>query len=766
MRHDDSPPLEEIEGMIERLTFHNRENGYTVGKFVPKGKREKVTIVGSMYGVNVGESLRLAGLWIKHREFGRQFEVKHYTVLLPASIEGIRTYLGSGLIKGVGPKMADSIVEHFGLDTLKIIDSEPLRLQEVAGIGQKRVKIIAQAWVEQRHIKQIMIFLQSHHITPTLAVKIYKQYGDTAIESVRRDPYRLAEDVFGVAFQTADRIAQRLGLPYDAPQRVRAGIVFASRQFVKEGHVFTMRQELISSASKLIGVDLEQCEEQLNLLLKVEKVEKEVPEGEKGAQEERVASTEKSQDGQDLTSPPEAPVLVTDEQKQRIYLPAFYYAEIAIAQQIERLLKTPWDRLGFYRTANWPAVFEWLDKHNPFLLSDNQKEAVALALTKHVAILTGGPGTGKSTITSIIIQLLKAKSKSVLLAAPTGRAAKRLSETTGQAAQTIHRLLEWNPSGKEGFIRNQDHPLDADMVIVDEASMIDTLLMNHLLKAIKEGTHLLFVGDVDQLPCVGAGNVLRDMIASERIPTVVLDTIYRQEQDSYIITNAHRINQGQMPIFLRDAHDFYFFGEQNPHEAALLLIDIVSRRLPDYFGWNPERDIQVLTPMHRGAVGVIALNEALQQTLNPPASRKVEVPHGDRMMREGDRVMQIRNNYEKEIFNGDLGYIYEIDLEEQQVLANFDSQIVEYEFHELDQLVHAYAISVHKSQGCEYPVVVIPLLNEHYSMLQRNLLYTAITRAKKKVIIVGTKGAIRRAVHNARVTARNTSLAERLRKGD
>ena len=749
MIDDQIIPLEEIEGIIERLTFHNKENGYTVAKFMPKGKPEKVTIVGSMLGVNVGESLRLTGLWIKHSEYGRQFEVKHYTVLLPATIEGIRTYLGSGLIKGLGPKTADSIVDHFELDTLNVIDQQPQRLQEVAGIGQKRVQMIAKAWQEQKHIKEIMIFLQTYYINPTLAVKIYKQYGDAAISTVRNDPYRLAKDIFGIGFKIADNIAQKLGLPYDAPQRVRAGLVFASRQLTKEGHTFATRDELIATASKLIGVEHAQCELQLERLLK-------------GSQNESEAESATD----DASSSGESTPLITDKEGQRIYLPPFYYAEIGIANQIKELMKSPWDRLGFYRNANWPAVFKWLDKRNPFLLSEKQKEAVRLTLTTPLIVLTGGPGTGKSTVIGTIIKLLKAKNKSFLLAAPTGRAAKRLSETTSEPAQTIHRLLEWNPGSGEQFIRNHDYPLEADMIIIDEASMIDTLLMNHLLKAIKGGTHLLLVGDVDQLPCVGAGNVLRDFIASQVIPTVTLDSIYRQATNSDIIVNAHRINNGEIPIFLRDSPDFFFFKEENPHLAAVLLIDIVNRRLAQSFALNPERDIQVLSPMHRGAVGVVALNEALQQTLNPPASDKVEHKHGDRIMREGDRVMQVRNNYEKEVFNGDLGYIRQIELDEQLLLIDFDGQLIEYDFNELYQLDHSYAISVHKSQGSEYPVVVIPLVTEHYSMLRRNLLYTAVTRAKRIVVIVGSKRAIRRAVENARITARNTSLAERLHQSE
>jgi exodeoxyribonuclease V alpha subunit len=721
---DQSPPMQQIEGTLERLTFHNEENGYTVARFIPKGKRHEVTVVGAMLGVKVGESLRLSGTWTTHPDYGRQFVVQHYTVQLPATIEGIRKYLGSGLIKGIGPKMAECIVDYFGLETLEVIDGDPARLVEVPGIGKKRVGLISRAWAEQQQIKEIMIFLQAHDITTGLAVKIYKQYGDAAISIVRNDPYRLAKDIFGIGFRTADSIAQKMGMPADAPERVRAGLVHVSGAFTDEGHVFATREQLVASASELLGVDPEQCEWQLDLLL---------------GNKELIAA------------------------EDRIYLPPFFYAEGGIANKIRLLLGSQRDRLAFYRDANWQAVFEWLDERNPFQLSPRQKEAVRLALTERVVILTGGPGTGKSTVTGTIIKLLRAKEKSVLLAAPTGRAAKRLSEATGQPAQTIHRLLEFSPSSGQQFLRDRFNPLDADLIIVDEASMIDTLLMNHLLKAVEAGCHLLLVGDVDQLPSVGAGNVLRDLIASEVVPVVALDTIYRQSEGSFIIVNAHRINQGQMPLFPRESQDFFFFKQEEPERARDLVLDIVSRRLPRKFGFDAERDIQVLSPMHRGAAGVGALNEALQQTLNPPAEHRGEYKMGHRLLREGDRVMQIRNNYDKMVFNGDMGRLLKIDREEQVALVDFEGQVVDYEFYQLDQIVHAYAISVHKSQGNEYPVIVMPLLTQHYMMLQRNLLYTGITRARQMVVLVGTRQAIAMAVRNDRIAARNTSLAERLR---
>ncbi|MCB0077553.1 MAG: ATP-dependent RecD-like DNA helicase [Anaerolineales bacterium] len=720
------PPLQQLEGTLERLTYQNEQNGYTVARFTPKGKRYEVTVVGAMAGVNIGESMRLSGQWVTHAEYGRQFEVQHYTVQLPATIEGIRKYLGSGLIQGIGPVMAERIVEHFGLNTLDVIDGEIERLHEVPGIGKKRVGLIRNAWAEQQEIKEIMIFLQAHQVSTTLAVKIYKQYGDQSVSIVRADPYRLAQDIFGIGFKTADSIAQKLGLPVDAPERVRAGLIHALNTLVEEGHVFATREQLVPAASELLEVEPEFCELQLDFLLG------------------------------------DGTLIASGDEGAHIYLPPFFYAEGGIANKIRLLLRSSHDRLDFYKTANWPAVFDFLDERNPFTLSDRQKEAVQLALTEPVVILTGGPGTGKSTVTGTILQLLRARNKEVLLAAPTGRAAKRLSEATGHPAQTIHRLLEFKPSSGQPFLRDRFNPLESDLIIVDEASMIDTLLMNSLLKAVSAGTHLLLVGDIDQLPSVGAGNVLRDLIASQLIPTVTLDQIYRQSADSYIIVNAHRINMGKMPRFEQNARDFFYFNATEPLPAAELVIDIVSRRLPQKFGYDPLDEIQVLSPMHRGSAGVGTLNEGLQTVLNPPAPTKRERKMGHRLFREGDRVMQIRNNYDLNVFNGDMGRIKQLDGEAQMAVVNFDGVDVPYEYYALDQLVHAYAVSVHKSQGSEYPVVVMPLLMQHYMLLQRNLLYTGITRAREMVVLVGSKRAIAVAVRNDQIAARNTALATRL----
>lgn len=717
--------LTEIEGTIEHFTYRNEENGYAVARFQPKGKAYTFTVVGTLAGVHVGESVTLRGLWTTHPEYGRQFEVRSYTVQLPATIEGIRKYLASGLIKGIGPVMAGRIVDHFGLETLNVIENDIKRLKEVRGIGKKRVKRIKQAWEEQKQIKEVMLFLQTHDISTTLSIKIYKEYEDEAIQVLRTDPYRLARDVFGIGFKTADKIAKKLGLPADSSARIEAGLAYALGTFSEDGHCYATREQLIEEASNLLEVSPDVCEWHLDILL--------------GRED-----------------------LVADD--DAVYLPPFYYAELGVARKIRLLLERSRDRLAFFKEVNWPRVFDWLDENNTFRLADRQKQAVKMALTEKVSILTGGPGTGKSTIIGTIIRLLRAKNQSVLLAAPTGRAAKRLSEATGMPARTIHRLLEFSPSSGSLFLRDRTNPLDSDMIIIDEASMIDVLLMNHLLKAIEAGSHLLLVGDVDQLPSVGPGNVLLDLIASEIVPVTRLRTIFRQAANSMIVVNAHRINEGGFPEFPRNARDFFFFNQPEPEPAAELVIDIVAHRIPRKFAYDPHDDIQVLSPMHRGPAGVGALNRRLQERLNAARDTKPEYHYGSRVFRLGDRVMQIRNDYDKDVFNGDMGHIVRLNREEQELVVDFDGQRVTYEFHELDQLLHSYAVSVHKAQGSEFPVVVIPLLTQHYMMLQRNLLYTGITRAREMVVLVGSKRALAIAVKNNRIVQRNTRLTRRLQE--
>ena len=718
-------PLQSLEGTIERLTFQSEETGYTVARLVPKGKKHEVTVVGALAGVQVGESVRLRGLWSSHPQYGRQFEVRSYTVQLPATIEGLRKYLGSGLIKGVGPVTARRIVDTFGLETLDVIESYPQRLCEVPGIAEKRTNYIVRAWEEQKQVKEIMLFLQSHEVSAGLAVKIYKQYGDESLAVVRGDPYRLARDVYGIGFKTADKIARNLGLPVDAPARIQAGLLFALSTLSDDGHCFATREQLGKQAAELLEQPEQICLEQVQQLL---------------AQRELV---------------------IEDE---AVYLPPFFGAEQGVANKLRRLLAAPTDRLGLFQAVDWERAFAWLGERSRIRLTEQQQAAIRKALTEKVSILTGGPGTGKSTITASVIRLLRAKNCSVLLAAPTGRAAKRLSESTGIEAKTIHRLLEFKPATGNEFLRDRDNPLDADLIIIDETSMVDILLMNHLLSAVAPGSHLLLIGDADQLPSVGAGNVLRDLIASGALPVTRLDTIFRQAAGSYIIRNAHRINQGEMPIFSANSRDFFLFSESDPQKAADWVLELVARRIPAKFGYDANEDIQVLCPMHRGAAGVSELNQRLQAELNPPRPGKLEHQHGYRVFRLGDRVMQIRNDYERQVFNGDLGWVTGINLEEQVLTVAFDGRPVEYEYSQLDELVHAYAVSIHKAQGSEFPVVVIPLLTQHYMMLQRNLLYTAVTRAREMVVLVGSKKAIAMAVGNDRIAQRNTRLAQRLKR--
>ena len=735
-----STPLQALRGIIERITFYNEENGYTVARFVPEGKTIPVTIVGSLMGVSVGESLALEGIWSTHREYGPQFEIKRFTIQLPATVVGLKKYLGSGLIKGVGPVTAERIVNHFGLTTLDIIEKEIERLREVEGVGAKRIEMIQRGWTEQKQIKEVMLFLQSHGVSTTLAVKIYKAYGDGALNVVRNDPYRLARDIWGIGFITADKIARAIGIKADDPARIEAGARYVLSNFSDDGHVFARRDDLVRESAQTLGAVANLVEEAIARLQKAEEVV--------------------------VEPPPNPPLSVTGEGKgggdDAVYLAPFYYAEIGVANRIKQIAASSNSRLAEFRTTDWNVAFEWIASKSKIALTAKQQDAVRAALTNKISILTGGPGTGKTTSVRALIQLLKAKRKSFKLAAPTGRAAKRLSEATGETAQTLHRLLEFKPFQGNKFARDRENPLDADLIIVDELSMIDLLLMNALLKAVDITSHLLLIGDPDQLPSVGAGNVLKDLIASRFIPVVALDVIFRQAEESHIIVNAHRINQGQMPLFEKTARDFFLFTETEPEQAATRVVELVKQRIPHKFGLDAVDDIQVLAPMHRGTVGVSELNRALQDALNPAEEHKREWRHGSRVFRIGDKVLQTRNNYDKQVFNGDLGRVVEIDAEEQRVVVNFDGARVEYEFGEVDELVHAFAMSVHKSQGSEYRAVVIPLLTQHFMMLQRNLLYTAVTRAKELVVLVGTPKAIAIAVKNNKIAQRNSRLGKRL----
>jgi len=782
-----TPTLETLRGVIERITFYNEENGYLVARFVPEGKTLPVTIVGNLLGASVGESYTLEGTWVSHPEYGRQFEIKKFALQLPATIEGLKKYLGSGLIKGIGPVTAERIVKHFGMSTLDIIEQDIERLSQVEGVGPKRIEIIRRGWAEQKQIKEVMLFLASHGVSTALAVKIYKAYGNDALNIVQREPYRLARDIYGIGFLTADKIARAMGIKEDDPARIEAGIRYVLSQFSDDGHCFAPRAALIERARETLTASEPLVAQAITMLSAAEEIiiepanviaRSEAKQSSPSSVIARSEATKQSPPSSVIArseatkqSPPrdseiasgqKASLAMTPRPDDAVYLAPFYYAEIGVANRLKQIQTSAESRLAEFRAVDWHAAFDWLASKNKIALTEKQQRAIQTALTEKISILTGGPGTGKTTTVRALLQLLKAKRRTFKLAAPTGRAAKRLSEATGEPAQTLHRLLEFKPFEGYKFLRDRDNPLDADLIIVDELSMIDILLMNALVKAVNAASHLLLIGDPDQLPSVGAGNVLKDLIASQTIPVTALDVIFRQAQESLIIENAHRINRGQMPEFTKTARDFFLFTETTPESAATRVVELVKHRIPRKFGMDAIEDIQVLAPMHRGIVGVGELNRALQDALNPAAEHKPEWRHGSRVFRLGDKVMQTRNNYAKQVFNGDLGRVVEMDAEEQRLVINFDGARVEYEFSEADELVHAFALSVHKSQGSEYRAVVIPLLTQHYLLLQRNLLYTAVTRAKELVVLVGTLKAISIAIRNNKVAQRNTRLAQRL----
>ena len=725
-----------LEGVVERITFHNEETGYTVAKLARDDTNQEVAVVGNMLVVSAGEHVRLEEAGAVHGQYGRQFKVERYTTVLPATAAGIQKYLGSGLVKGIGPKMAERIVIAFGAETLNVIEDQPERLYKVEGVGPKRVLMIKAAWQEQRQIREVMVFLQSHGVSPALAVRIYKQYGDGAAAVVKTDPYRLARDVYGIGFITADRIARNMGIAADAPERVAAGMAYTLSQKADEGHVYVPQTELTEAGAKLLDVPPALVTQGIETLRQEEQIQV----------EHSAADLSKNQLAE-----------------TRVYLMPFYRAEVSVAGKLRRLMDASQDRLFTFHSFDWSQAFVAVQRQTSLALTPKQQDAVRTALTRRVTVITGGPGTGKTTCQLTLIHLLETAGRSYVLASPTGRAAKRLSEATGRQAKTVHRLLEFSPSHGFSFQRNEENPLDVDAVIVDEASMLDLLLTNHLLKAIPPGAHLLLVGDIDQLPPVGAGNVLRDVIDSGAAAVVRLDVIFRQAATSYIIENAHRVNHGDMPEWSTErSKDFFLFPTDDPERASELVVEIVQERIPRKFG-IPSHDVQVLSPMHRGEVGVAALNEKLQEALNPPSPQKPDRRLGGRVYRQGDRVMQIRNNYDKDVFNGDQGQVVSLDPIEQLLAVRIDDRVVPYDFLELDELVHAYAVSVHKAQGSEFPAVVIPLLTQHYMMLQRNLLYTAITRARKLVVLVGNARAIAIAVNNNRISERYSGLAERLR---
>ena len=717
-----------IQGLLERITYYNEENDFVVAKLQEKGKRGLTTIVGNLSGINLSESLRLTGRWVHNKKFGEQFQVERFEVTVPATLHGIQKYLGSGLIKGIGPVMAERIVNKFGLNTLEVIEKRPEQLSGVGGIGPKRIAMITRAWEEQKEIKEIMIFLQGHGVSAAYSAKIFKQYGNRSIGVVKENPYRLAKDVYGIGFITADKIARNLGIDPHSLIRAKAGLIYMLNKLTEEGHVYYPEKDLIYKARGMLQVDEETITEALIELFK-----------------EREICIE----GINVQGNPKA-----------IYLAPFYVAETGIAQRLRALKESP----SNIRPIHPEKAIEWIQEKLDIELAQRQKEAIVFAASSKVLIITGGPGTGKTTIIKAILRIFHQLKLKIFLAAPTGRAAKRMNEATGWEARTIHRMLEYSPK-KGGFKKDQDDLLEADVVIVDEASMVDTLLMYHLLKAIPFQSHLVLVGDVDQLPSVGPGNVLRDIINSGIFKVVRLTEIFRQTQESMIVVNAHRVNQGEFPalkgIDPKDTTDFYFIEEEDPEKILNKIIQLCDESIPKRFGFHPVRDIQVLTPMHKGIIGVSNLNLELQKQLNPD---QFGITHGSRTFKLGDKVMQIVNNYDKEVFNGDIGWISRIVQEDRELTIEFDGGLINYEFSELDEIVLSYAISIHKSQGSEYPVVIIPITTQHYLLLQRNLIYTGITRARKLVVLIGTKKALAIAIKNNKPQLRFTHLSERLKE--
>ena len=715
-------PVERLSGSVERVTFHSEESGFCVLRIKVKGHRELVTVIGSAASITPGEYVECMGTWHNDKTHGLQFKSIHLKVVPPSTLEGIEKYLGSGMVKGIGPHFARILVKAFGVDVFTVIEETPERLLTLPGIGKKRTDKVTSAWSEQKMIREIMVFLQSHGVGTGRAVRIYKTYGDEAIIKVTENPYRLALDIHGIGFKTADLIAQKLGIPLDSLIRAQAGVRHVLQELSGEGHCAASHDTLIAEAKKLL----------------------EIPEAilEQAILEEIVQEN-----------------LVQEEidGKTCLFLAPLYRAELGVASGIRKIKAghPPWGQIDVVK------ALPWVEGKTGLTLSPSQKDAVRLALTSKMVVITGGPGVGKTTLVNSILLIVKAKQLNITLCAPTGRAAKRLSESTGLEAKTIHRLLEFDPQSF-GFKRGRDNPLETDLIVIDESSMVDVTLMNKLLAAIPGTAAMMIVGDVDQLPSVGPGAVLADIIASGAVPTVRLTEIFRQAASSRIIVNAHRINKGEMPLKgeAGELSDFYFIPSETPEDIHAKLIQVVMERIPKRFGLDPVRDVQVLTPMNRGGLGSHSLNAELQKALNPDSEPKV-IRFGTTFS-PGDKVIQTVNNYDKEVFNGDIGQIESIDVAEGVVKVEYDGRIVEYEFGELDELSLAYATSIHKSQGSEYPAVVIPLAMQHYTLLERNLIYTAVTRGRKLVTIIGQPKALAMAVKNRKSNKRLTKLAARI----
>ncbi|MFH1415069.1 MAG: ATP-dependent RecD-like DNA helicase [Elusimicrobiota bacterium] len=730
-KNTSNPLLADLQGQIERITYTNDESGFTIAKLKVYGYHDLVTITGNLMAPNPGEIIKMKGEWVNHPKYGEQFKIVNYKTMVPASVYGIEKYLGSGLIKGIGPVMAKRIVKMFGEESLDVIEKDIEKLNEVEGIATKRIEMIRKAWAEQKEIREVMVFLQSHNVSSGYATKIFKQYGNQSIEVVKENPYRLATDIFGIGFIIADNIAEKLGFARDSELRAEAGILYILNQLSNDGHVYYPYEPLIKKCQEILQIDSNIIEKAFELLVA----------------DNRIIVDDFNQGDKELSG-----------NKRAVYLAKYHFTENSIAARLKILNTTP----KSVRKIDTEKAVEWVQEQLSITLADKQVEAVKCATENKVLVITGGPGTGKTTIISAILQIFSKLEINIMLTAPTGRAAKRMAETTGHEAKTIHRMLEYSIK-KGGFQKNDENPLECDLLIVDEASMIDTILMHHLLKAIPPKATFILVGDVNQLPSVGAGNVLKDIISSDSVPVIELNEIFRQAKESLIIVNAHKINNGMMPSFKTSRQklsDFYFIEQENPDEVLKIILDLTKKRIPSRFGFDPVNDIQVLTPMHKGIVGVSNLNLELQKSLNPSDD---EFIRGNRNFRVNDKVMQIRNNYDKEVFNGDIGRIKSIDKEDHEIIILFDGRDVSYDYTDMDEIVLAYAVSIHKSQGSEYPAVIIPILTQHYILLQRNLVYTAVTRGRKLVVIVGTKKALAIGIKNDKTKKRYTCLNNRLK---
>lgn len=735
---------ETFEGVIERITYYNEESGYTVLRLKPHralpgqvGRDGLATVVGIFpSSLREGAEVRFSGTWVTHSQYGRQFKAESAEETVPESLEGLLRYLSSGAIRGIGRVTAKKIIDHFGEKVFEILSKAPHRIKEVPGIAEHRAELIAQAWQEHTAEREVMIFLQGLGIGNRLAARIYRAYGTQTIATIRVNPYQLARDIRGIGFRTADQIARGLGIAVDSPYRIEAGVLYALETLTSDGHVYAPRALLTETVKQLLTLpDTEFSDVNAKIDQAIRALERE---------DEIVLQRVPGSEG----------ALI-----EAIYSRPLFLSERGTAKRLVEMREMPLSRLRSAQSMAWTKFFSVLQHEDGVVLTAQQQAAVRAALTHKISILTGGPGTGKTTTLRAVIRALEWNKATYALASPTGRAAKRLSEATGRPAQTIHRLLGYTP--EEGFMRGEHEPLNMDMLIIDEASMLDQVLIYNVMKALPPEAHLLLVGDVDQLPSVGAGDVLRDLISSDIAHVTRLEAIFRQSSDSQIIPNAHRINQGEMPQLDNTSSDFFMFYAGTPEEAADLVVEIVQKRIPSKFGFDPMTEIQVLSPMYRGTVGIQVLNERLQAALNPQHN-KAEKKLGNTVYRVGDKVLQTRNDYEKDVFNGDIGIIQAIDFTAQKLHVVFDDREVEYDWEEASDLLHAYAVSVHRSQGSEYPAVVMPIMPQHYMLLQRNLLYTAVTRARHLVVLVGTKRAVAMAVNNDQVTRRYTALAWRL----